>query len=212
MELLERVFICKPARVNLPGRFLFFFTAGGVAPAACPGPADDEAALSSGAGGIWCWCWCCCASSGFIWSWWSASLIPNMAATAAADELDAIAASRFVPEKPVKNKGIFSLSVAALASGLLDTSRAVDLLSTLPSPKQAAVSNSGKARTNPNYPSKNQETVTTAGRHASEQASARRCQKSWLFFFSERTKRNAQKEIELKGEEARECVAGCKLI
>lgn len=31
-------------------------------------------------------------------------------------------------------------------------------------------------------------------------------------FFSERTKRKAQKEIELKGEEARECVAGCKLI
>jgi len=72
----------------------------------------------------------------------------------------------------------------------------------LPSPKQAAVSNSGKARTSPSYPSKNQRHCHTTGHHASKQAQED-VRKLALFRKKEqRTKRKAQKEIELKEEEA----------
>lgn len=80
MELQEGHFLI------IPGMVLFFFT-GGAAAAAWSGPA-----VNSALGAARTCCRCCWASSGFIWSCWCPSLIPNSAATAAADELDAIAA------------------------------------------------------------------------------------------------------------------------
>lgn len=103
---------------GLPGKVLFFF-AGGAAtaawPAADPAAEAAAAALDGAIGGWWWWCCCCWANSGLIWSSWSPSLIPNNAATAAADELDAMAALRFnYPRAKLatqEQKGIFSLLV-----------------------------------------------------------------------------------------------------
>ena len=110
-------------RILLPGRVLFFFTGGDAAAAwADPGADDEAAALSSGAGGS---CWCGCASSGLICSWWSPSLIPNSAATAAADELDAIAPSRFVLDKLTAQEQGNLFPFGSLSLFLDWTSRAV---------------------------------------------------------------------------------------
>jgi hypothetical protein len=63
---------------------LFFFT-GGTGAANWSGTAANAVGAAATGGR------CCCASSGLIWSCWCPSLIPNIAAIAAADELDAIA-------------------------------------------------------------------------------------------------------------------------
>lgn len=96
---------------------------------------------------------------------------------------------------------LFPFGSPCFWTGLASRARCRSSLYPLPSPKQAAVSNSGKARTNPSYPSKNQDCHTT-GHHASKQAQED-VRKLALFRKQEhRTKRKAQKEIELKEEEA----------